>query len=42
MEYNCHFLCASNTSGVLELGEQVFDQLNDMATDGFEADESRL
>ena len=27
MEYNCHFLCTSNTSGALELGEQVVDQL---------------
>ena len=27
MEYNCHFLCTSNTAGVLELGEQVVNQL---------------
>ncbi|PLW13028.1 hypothetical protein PCASD_19959 [Puccinia coronata f. sp. avenae] len=27
MEYNCHFLCTSNTAGALELADQIVNQL---------------
>jgi hypothetical protein len=27
MEYNCHFLCTSNTAGALELADQIVDQM---------------
>jgi hypothetical protein len=26
-EYNCHFLCTSNTAGALEMGKMVVDEL---------------
>ncbi|EHS63694.1 uncharacterized protein PGTG_22817 [Puccinia graminis f. sp. tritici CRL 75-36-700-3] len=36
-EFNCHFLATSNRAGVLELAEIIVDELNDLATNGFEA-----
>ncbi|KAA1068127.1 hypothetical protein PGTUg99_019411 [Puccinia graminis f. sp. tritici] len=37
MQYNCHFLSTSNEAGVLEIGEQIVEELNMLATDGFVA-----
>ncbi|OAV85917.1 hypothetical protein PTTG_02584, partial [Puccinia triticina 1-1 BBBD Race 1] len=36
-EYHCHYLSASNLAGVLEISEQIVNELNGMATDGFTA-----
>ncbi|PLW28656.1 hypothetical protein PCASD_18574 [Puccinia coronata f. sp. avenae] len=42
LEYNCHFLSTSNEAGMLELADQIVDELNVMATEGFAAYDSRL
>ncbi|PLW22410.1 hypothetical protein PCASD_13465 [Puccinia coronata f. sp. avenae] len=42
MEYNCHFLCTSNTAGALELADQIVDQMNELATEGVVAYDSGL
>ncbi|PLW21644.1 hypothetical protein PCANC_03188 [Puccinia coronata f. sp. avenae] len=34
-EFNCHFLSSSNVASVLELSEQIVDQLNLIAEEGF-------
>ncbi|KAA1110414.1 hypothetical protein PGT21_020875 [Puccinia graminis f. sp. tritici] len=36
-EFNCHFLATSNLAGVCEVAEQIVEELNDMASVGFEA-----
>ncbi|KAI9602047.1 hypothetical protein KEM48_000993 [Puccinia striiformis f. sp. tritici PST-130] len=41
-EYNCHFLATSNRAGVLELSELIVDELNEIATNGFEAYDAHL
>ncbi|OAV89021.1 hypothetical protein PTTG_28844 [Puccinia triticina 1-1 BBBD Race 1] len=41
-QFNCHFLCTTNITGPLELGEMVVEQLNDMATHGFSAYDSTI
>ncbi|OAV88550.1 hypothetical protein PTTG_29003 [Puccinia triticina 1-1 BBBD Race 1] len=41
-QFNCHFLCTTNITGPLELGEMVVEQLNDMATNGFSAYDSTI
>ncbi|KAA1125883.1 hypothetical protein PGTUg99_014867 [Puccinia graminis f. sp. tritici] len=42
MQYNCHFLSTSNEAGVLELGEQIVEEINMLATDGRVAHDSSL
>ncbi|EHS62789.1 uncharacterized protein PGTG_22701 [Puccinia graminis f. sp. tritici CRL 75-36-700-3] len=39
---NCHFLCTSNITGALELGDMVVEQLNDMAINGFTSYDSTI
>ncbi|KNE94634.1 hypothetical protein PSTG_11997 [Puccinia striiformis f. sp. tritici PST-78] len=36
-EYNCHFLSTSNLATALEISEQIVEELNEMATCGYEA-----
>ncbi|EFP89671.2 uncharacterized protein PGTG_15634 [Puccinia graminis f. sp. tritici CRL 75-36-700-3] len=40
--YNCHFLATSNTAGALELADQIVDELNLLATEGFTAFDAGL
>ncbi|OAV92443.1 hypothetical protein PTTG_27650 [Puccinia triticina 1-1 BBBD Race 1] len=41
-QYNCHFLSTSNTSGPLELANQIVDELNDITKDGYFAYDCEL
>ncbi|PLW38987.1 hypothetical protein PCASD_08454 [Puccinia coronata f. sp. avenae] len=41
-EFNCHFLLTSNVASVLELSEQIVDEINDMALEGFTAYDSHI
>ncbi|OAV97120.1 hypothetical protein PTTG_26146 [Puccinia triticina 1-1 BBBD Race 1] len=36
-QFNIHFLSTSNRAGVLEIGEQIVDELNEISLNGFEA-----
>ncbi|KNZ56139.1 hypothetical protein VP01_2488g1, partial [Puccinia sorghi] len=42
MEYNRHFLLTSNRASVLELGDQIVDEINTLATDGVVAQDASL
>ncbi|OAV92820.1 hypothetical protein PTTG_04927 [Puccinia triticina 1-1 BBBD Race 1] len=35
-EYNCHFLATSNLASACEIAEQIVQEINEMATKGFE------
>ncbi|OAV92081.1 hypothetical protein PTTG_08799 [Puccinia triticina 1-1 BBBD Race 1] len=36
-EFNCHFLCTSNTAGALEMGQLIVPEMNNMCRNGYDA-----
>ncbi|EFP84302.2 uncharacterized protein PGTG_10680, partial [Puccinia graminis f. sp. tritici CRL 75-36-700-3] len=36
-EFNCHFLCTSNTASALEMGQIIVPEMNKISSEGFDA-----